>query len=89
MDTVSARIDKSWIVFDSIETCDGTRCVDLFSRPDGTYGFEVFRRDPEDAGLWTPMHYFSGRAFASRAEVLAAASKAVTWLRETLNSRRT
>ena len=86
---MSARIDKSWIVFDSIETRDGTRCVDLFSRPDGTYGFEEFRRDPEDAGLWTPMHYFSGRAFASRAEALAAASKAVTWLREALNSRRT
>ena len=86
---MSARIDKSWIVFDSIETRDGTHCVDLFSRPDGTYGFEEFRRDPEDAGLWTPVHYFSGRAFAGRAETLSAASEAVTWLREALNSRRT
>jgi len=26
------------------------RCVDVFARPDGTFGFEEFRRDPEDMG---------------------------------------
>ena len=84
---MSARIDKSWIVFDSIETRDGTRCVDLFSRPDGTYGFEEFRRDPEDAGLWTPVHYFSGKAFAGKDDALAAALNAVTWLADALSGR--
>jgi len=77
---MSRRIDKSWVVFNSIETDDGTRCVDLFFRPDGTYGFEEFRRDPEDAGAWTPVQYFSGAVFASKEEALAAAAKAVVWL---------
>jgi len=84
---VSARIDKSWIVFDSIETGDGTRCVDLFSRPDGTYGFEEFRRDPEDAGLWTPVHYFSGKQFARKENALAAALRVVPWLADALRDR--
>ena len=52
---VSKRIDKSWLVFASIENPQHDRCVDLFRRPDGTYGFEEFRRDPEDAGEWTPV----------------------------------
>jgi len=27
----------------------------MFSRPDGTHGFEEFRRDAEDRGAWTPV----------------------------------
>ena len=85
---MSRRIDKSWVVFDSIETEDGTRCVDLFVRPDGTYGFEEFRRDPEDAGLWTPVHYYSGKAFAAEDDALAAAVEAVAWLGDAFRDRR-
>jgi len=84
---MSLRIDKSWVVFDSIETADGTRCVDLFSRPDGTYGFEEFRRDPEDAGLWTPVHYFSDKVFAGKGDALDAARQAVVWLADALRDR--
>ena len=84
---MSRRIDKSWVVFDSIETGDGMRCVDLFVRPDGTYGFEEFRRDPEDSGTWSPMHYFSGKAFGSMDEALGAALKAVVWLSDALRER--
>jgi hypothetical protein len=84
---MSRRIDKSWVVFDSIETGDGTRCVDLFSRPDGTYGFEEFRRDPEDAGLWTPVHYYAGKSFAGKDDAQAAALKAVTWLADAVRDR--
>ncbi len=49
---MSRRIDKSWVVFDSIENRQHDRCVDLFRRPDGSFGFEEFRRDVEDAGNW-------------------------------------
>ena len=56
---MSKRIDKSWLVFISIENVEHDRCVDLFSRPDGTCGFEEFRRDAEDRGAWTPVSYFS------------------------------
>ena len=77
---MSRRIDKSWVVFDSIENAEHDRCVDLFRRPDGTFGFEEFRRDPEDAGVWTPVQFYAGRVFASEAEALTAAEKAVAWL---------
>ena len=55
---MSQRIDKSWIVFISIENLEHDRCVDFFSRENGSYGFEEFRRDIEDGGRWTPVHYF-------------------------------
>jgi hypothetical protein len=67
--TMSSRLDKSWIVLASHQVDEGNRCVDIFSRTDGTYGFEEFRRDPEDMGAWTPVSYFSGREYPTESDV--------------------
>ena len=77
---MSKRIDKSWTVFASVENAEHDRCVDIFSRPDGSYGFEEFRRDIEDRGEWTPVQYYSGVAYLSAAEALGAAERCVPWL---------
>lgn len=77
---MARRIDKSCTVFESLENGEHDRCVDLFSRPDGSFGFEEFRRDAEDGGAWTPVHHYSGLRYASREAALAAASRAVAWL---------
>jgi hypothetical protein len=77
---LSGRIDKSWVVLASLETEDGLRCVDLFRRPNGTFGYEEFRCDPEDQGTWTPVRFASGLSFASLDQARAAAAAAVGWL---------
>ena len=79
---MSGRIEKSWIVLRSIENRDHDRCVDLFRRPDGTFGFEEFRRDVEDAGRWTPVQGYAGLSYRDDRAALAAATSAVSWLRE-------
>lgn len=79
---MSRRIDKSWTVLASVETVDGHRCVDLFRRPDGTFGYEEFRRDPEDQGMWTPVRFASALSYASLEDARAAATKAVAWMRD-------
>lgn len=84
---MSRRIDKSWVVFASVENDEHDRCVDVFHRPDGTFGFEEFRRDVEDAGAWTPLGYFSGAAYASSPAAYAAAEAAVSWLADILRRR--
>ena len=83
----SARIDKSWTVLTSLETEDGARCVDLFRRPDSTFGYEEFRRDPEDRGAWTPVRFASGLSYASFEKARAAATAAVVWLADLPPSR--
>jgi hypothetical protein len=77
---MSKRLDQSWIVVESIENSQHDRCVDVFLRPDGSFGFEEFRRDVEDAGAWTPVSYFSGSRYASKREALAEAARRVLWL---------
>ena len=77
---MSRRIQKDWVVLASIENDRHDRCVDLFRRPDGSFGFEEFRRDPEDAGAWTPVQFYARKSFLSKEEALAAAKQAVAWL---------
>ena len=57
---------------------------DMFSRPDGSYGFEEFRRDIEDSGQWTPVQYYSGIAYGSPIDALDAAERCVPWLADIL-----
>ena len=81
---MSGRIDKSWTVFVSVENFEHDRCVDIFSRPDGSYGFEEFRRDVEDRGQWTPVQYYSDVSYVSPTEALNTAERCVSWLTGTL-----
>ena len=81
---MSQRIEKSWLVFVSLENFEHDRCVDLFARPDGSYGFEEFRRDVEDRGVWTPVSFYSGGVYPSREAALAAAAQAAAWLPEAI-----
>lgn len=77
---MSSRLDRSWMVLASHETPQRDRCVDVFARPDGTFGFEEFRRDPEDLGAWTPISYFSGLEYPTAEAAVVAARAAVPWL---------
>jgi len=62
----------------SNETDD--RCVDIFARDDGTFGFEEYRRDPEDLQGWFSLHRYSGQVFASQDEALSRARLSVSWM---------
>jgi hypothetical protein len=85
---MSSRLDPTWKVVSSPSTPAVDRCVDVFSRPDGTFGFEEFRRDPEDMGAWTPVACFSGREFSTKDEAVTAARASVPWLAEVLDAAR-
>jgi hypothetical protein len=69
------------LVLDSIETPDGDRCVDVFRRDDGTFGFEEYRRDIEDPSGWFPIARHRFTVFESAAAARAAAETQVSWLR--------
>ena len=73
---------REWSVLASYEDAQRTRCVDIFRRADGSFGFEAFRRDAEDCGVWFVTGHYSGLRHASRDEALAAAAASVGWLRD-------
>jgi len=68
------------VVVSSYADPEGIRCVDLFARGDGTFGFEQFRRDPEDLAVWTPVGYDANVVYPSLEHALAAAKLSIPWL---------
>jgi hypothetical protein len=68
-------------VLDSVEDSHGEHCVDVFQRPDGSYGFEEYRRDAEDNGRWQCLNRYAGQVFGSQADAMARARAVVPWMR--------
>ncbi len=58
-------------------------CVDIFVRTDGSFGFQEYRRDVEDASGWFAIGYHMYREFADEDAALAAAKECVVWLGDT------
>ncbi len=72
-----AHINK---VLRSINLDGETVCVDVFLRPNGTYGFDEFRRDPEDGRGWYSIGYYGAQEFESADGAFSAALQSVSWL---------
>ena len=57
-------------VLRSINNDDASRCVDIFVRPEGTVGFEEYRRDVEDGLGWFPVSGNASRTFDDESSAL-------------------
>jgi hypothetical protein len=68
-------------VLRSIETDDGGRCVDIFARPDGTFGFEEYRRDIEDGRGWFAIGFHATGQYETANDALQEALSRIAWLR--------
>jgi len=68
------------VVVRSFNVDGENRCVDIFRRPDGTYGFEEYRREPEDGRGWFAIGNYSSRSFATSMNAVATAKASVPWL---------
>jgi len=65
-----------------------TVCVDVFLRPDGTFGFDEFRRDAEDMRGWFSIGHYGERVFDTAEDALSEAQKTVEWLRDYFKRKR-
>jgi len=73
-------------VITTLHNDDAHRCVKIIKRSDGTFGFQEFRRDPEDAGGWTLVSDNSQATHATEEQAAAAARAGVGWLRDMASS---
>jgi hypothetical protein len=71
-----AHINK---VLRSIEAPDRSRCVDVFVRPDGPFGFEEYLRESEDERCWFPAAFHGARPHANDEAALDDALAHVAW----------
>lgn len=71
-------------VIHSINLPGDNVCVDVFRRPDGTFGFDEFRRDPEDNRGWYSIGHHGAAIFDTAAAALVAAKAKVAWLEDAM-----
>ena len=74
---------KGRLVADSLQTGDGFRCVDIVRRPDGTYFWDEWRRDPEDPSGWHPAGRQSVGTFTTEEDARHDAVRNNGWLEAT------
>ena len=60
-------------------------CVDIFQRPDRSFGFDEYRREPEDGRGWFSIGHHSTERFSSADAALAEAKARISWLADALN----
>ncbi len=68
----------------SIEAPGGHLCIDIFQRPDGSWGFAEYRRDPEDPRGWAPTFAFADSRHETSEQALAAVQRSVPWIGDSL-----
>ena len=66
----------------SINEEGGNTCVDLFRRTDGSFGYELYRRDHECGEGWFPIGFYSGSMFDTPEAAWRDARERVAWLPE-------
>ena len=60
--------------------------MDIFRRPSGSYGFEEYRRDPEDRRGWFPIGYFGDAVFETEAAATHEARAQIPWFDEAMTN---
>ena len=74
-------------VLRSINADDATLCVDLFVRPDGTFGFEEYRRDIEDGRGWFAIGFHASDEYQTADGALREALTRIAWLRAAIDRK--
>jgi hypothetical protein len=67
-------------VLNSVHNDTVDRCVDVFRRADGSFGYREFRLDPEDQGRWSMTAAYDRGVYVTYAEAISAALGHVGWL---------
>ena len=67
------RVLASW------EEPNGISCVDILAHEDGTFGYVLCRRDPEDGHGWRQVSDPEGPRFDKRSAAEAAAAEMGAW----------
>lgn len=73
---MKSRVLASW------EDPNGLHCIDILAHVDGTFGYVLCRRDPEDGHGWRHVGDPDGPRFAKRSAAEAAAREIAEWAQQ-------
>ena len=70
---------KNTVIF-SVNNDEGNLCLDIFIRENKTFGFEEFRKDPENINGWYKIGNYADKIYFNQKEAYENAVKKIRWL---------
>ena len=72
-------LKKNTVIF-SVNNDEGNLCLDIFIRENKTFGFEEFRKDPENINGWYKIGNYGDKIYFNQKEAYENACRKITWL---------
>mgnify|MGYP001218263758 FL=1 len=72
---------KDQVVVNSINNDRNNLCIDFFIRKNKTFGYQEYRKDPENMTEWYRIGNYDHKIFLSKNEAYQDAKKRIVWLK--------
>ncbi len=72
---------KDQIVINSINNDNNNLCIDFFIRNNKTFGYQEYRKDPENTSEWYRIGNYDYKVFSNKDEAYHDAKKTIVWFK--------
>ena len=72
---------KDQVVINSINNDNNNLCIDFFIRKNKTFGYQEYRKDPENISEWYRIGYYDYKVFLNKDDAYHDAKKTIVWFK--------
>ena len=72
---------KDQVVINSINNDDNNLCIDFFIRNNNTFGYQEYRKDPENTSEWYRIGNYDYKVFSNKDDAYHDAKKTIVWFK--------
>ena len=69
------------VVINSINNDNNNLCIDFFIRKNKTFGYQEYRKDPENISEWYRIGYYDYKVFLNKDDAYQDAKKTIVWFK--------
>tara|TARA_B100001027_G_scaffold64860_1_gene43988 strand:- start:299 stop:526 length:228 start_codon:yes stop_codon:yes gene_type:complete len=72
---------KDQVVINSINNDNNNLCIDFFIRKNKTFGYQEYRKDPENISGWYRIGNYDYKVFYNKDDAYHDAKKTIVWFK--------
>ena len=72
---------KDSVVINSINNDNNNLCIDFFIRKNKTFGYQEYRKDPENISGWYRIGNYDYKVFYNKDDAYHDAKKTIVWFK--------
>ena len=72
---------KDQVVINSINNDNNNLCIDFFFRKNKTFGYQEYRKDPENISEWYRIGNYDYKVFSNKDDAYHDAKKTIVWFK--------